>query len=124
MPKPQITKINNFFVKTIGTITYLITLYDIIYFYTFFTQISNRTLEHRSQHLFKTLLVTNAIALPISFILLAVYLRHIAKNEQLDGTNKVMWVLLLLFLPPFSMLVYWHKQLWTPFASANAHRKF
>lgn len=123
MPEHPITTANSFFVKTIGITTCLIALYDIIYFYLFITQIANRTLEHRSQHLFTTLLVTNAIVLPVSFVLLAIYLRHVVKNLQLNRNQKILWVLSFLFLPVFSMLVYWYKQLWAPHSAASISRK-
>jgi len=53
----------------------------------------------------------NAASFAIGLGLLVAYIRHLAKNSKLSSNTKLLWVVVLIVLPPFSMAAYWYLQL-------------
>ncbi|MCA9951828.1 MAG: hypothetical protein KDE48_19390 [Anaerolineales bacterium] len=48
----------------------------------------------------------------ILFGLLIIYLINLYRNEEIDGNQKMLWLLGFIMLSSFVMIVYWIKFIW------------
>ncbi|HUB94052.1 MAG TPA: hypothetical protein VMB52_06130 [Verrucomicrobiae bacterium] len=117
---PQKSSVTNSaaYVVLTGIFTLAMLVYEVMFFifmFSIFTHVaSGHTTTAHPPSGFYRILILGIIFMPVSLALLAAYVVHIAKNARLDGSLKAMWVILILFMTPFSMAVYWYLQLWTP----------
>lgn len=95
----------------LGLLTLLPWLY-MVYFVQFAFKFLDANSVEESDALFEQMLTPHVLVTTMSLILLAIFIVHIVKNNQLDETKKLIWVLVVLFGNMIGMPVYWYMHIW------------
>ncbi len=46
------------------------------------------------------------------WVMIILYIIRIVKDETIDQNNKILWVLLIIFLGPITMTLFWYLNIW------------
>jgi len=101
--------------KNKKTALLIATLWPLAYFVIFFAAIFLLSFHKGKAHeelYVVLLLMVHTFTILLGFALMVIYIINVFKNPVVVGNNKVLWVLLIVFLNIFAMIVYWYMFIW------------
>ncbi|PWU03371.1 MAG: hypothetical protein C5B52_03515 [Bacteroidetes bacterium] len=104
---------------TMGILSFIPAVLIVIYFIVLFATIFD-TIGHHHQYdddfeHFSKFFWVFGIAIILSVITLALmiyFIIQVVNNKQLEGTERLMWVLLFIFVGAVSFPLYWYMKVW------------
>jgi hypothetical protein len=94
----------------------LITIYFLMFLNVFTTSFSQTTQKNGPPVFvlsgWNELLVTIALFIVLTLGLLIYYINHAISNERIEGSDRVLWVLVFLLAGIFAYPVYWYIKIW------------
>ena len=95
-------------------------------FYTFLVDVHDlmdhsQDPESRREFFFTIIqfMIPSMILSLVSLGLLIIYLIHVAKNNSLDTTERLVWILIFIFAGVIGFPIYWYMQIWKGKAVTN-----
>lgn len=92
----------------------LVPLFYVVAFFSFFAIFIQFVTENplNSANAFQIIEIVHGLECLLTLGLMIYYVRHALQNKALVGDNRVLWVILLIILNPFTMPIYFYKFIW------------
>lgn len=100
----------------------VLTLFYIVLFFAFFFEVAVEKIHHEPGDLhnemphflqsFFPMMVMIFVAIIIGIILMVYYLVHVSNNHKFDSTQKLLWVLIIIFTNTIGQIAYFILEVW------------
>lgn len=105
----------------LGILTFLPYVFIAIYFFAFFISFSGIFIASHNNYEpnpdilfgnFALVFIIIMLASLLSIGLMIYYIIHIANNPKFDETNRLIWILIIIFANLIGYSIYWYLQIW------------